>query len=76
MIKSQVRLRLKALAEADKQDTVVLNVPLFIRMLEHAREDLSDDNALHIFVEGVLDASKSHGVLTMEQWPELTKANK
>lgn len=40
-------------------DFVKLNTPLFIRALEHAREDIKSDEDLHRFVERVLEAQKN-----------------
>lgn len=55
----------------DKIDTVTLDVPLFIRALEHAREDLKTDADLHVFVERVIQAAKGKDVLTMDDYAEL-----
>jgi hypothetical protein len=54
---------------ADKLDTVSMDVPLFIRMLELAREDIKSDAELHDVVTKVLAASKTKDVLTMEDYP-------
>lgn len=55
----------------DKIDTVTLDVPLFVRVLEHAREDLKTDADLHVFVERVIKASKGVDVLTMADYAEI-----
>jgi hypothetical protein len=42
-------------SEMDSKDTITMDVPLFIRMLEMAREDIKSDEQLHQVVENVLD---------------------
>ena len=42
-------------SEMDLKDTIKMDVPLFIRMLEMAREDIKSDEQLHQVVENVLD---------------------
>lgn len=54
----------------DPKDQVTLDVPLFIRMLELAREDIKSDEELHKVVERVL-ALKNQGTLTMDDYPEI-----
>lgn len=56
--------RMQGLA-MDPLDTVTLDVPLFIRMMELAREDLKTDAELHEVVTRLLAASKEKDVLTM-----------
>lgn len=56
--------------ENDPQDTITIDVPLFIRMLELAREDIKDDAELHHVVERVL-AIKNRGTLTMDDYAEI-----
>jgi hypothetical protein len=41
--------------EVDKKDTVVLDIPLLIRVLELAREDIKTDVDLHRVVERLID---------------------
>lgn len=48
-------------------DIVRMDVPLFIRLLELAREDIKNDADLHDIGEIVARASK-HGTLTMAQY--------
>ena len=51
----------------DKQDQVILNIPLLIRLLELAREDIKSDMDLHRVVERLLGIRK-RGVLTMKDY--------
>ena len=37
------------------RDTIKLDVPLFIRLLEYAREDAKDDMELHRVAENVIE---------------------
>lgn len=70
MIKALQRLRVSA--SADVQDTVTLDVPLFIRLLEVAREELKTDAELHNLVEKVLQRQRaSDSGLTMTDYPYL-----
>jgi hypothetical protein len=50
-------------------ETVTLDVPLFIRLLEQAREDIKTDADLHKLVERVLEAQRNtEGPLTMTNY--------
>lgn len=60
---------MKQLASADPQDTVTLDVPLLIRLLEEAREDIKSDAELHNLVERIVRVSKIATVLTMQDYP-------
>lgn len=53
--------------EADKKDTVMLDIPLLIRVLELAREDIKTDMDLHRVVERLIDIRKK-GMLTMNDY--------
>ncbi len=47
------------------KDTIKLDVPLFIRLLEYAREDAKDDMDLHRVAENAIDMSRFAGTLGM-----------
>ena len=47
------------------KDVIKLDVPLFIRLLEYAREDATDDMDLHRVAENATDLSRLAGVLGM-----------
>lgn len=53
-------------------DIIQLDVPLFIRLLELAREEIKDDQDLHDIAEAVTALSK-RGAVTMQQYPEILK---
>lgn len=52
---------------SDPQDHVSFDIPLFVRLLELAREDIKSDVDLHNVVERTL-ALKNQGVLTMADY--------
>jgi hypothetical protein len=50
------------------QDTITVDVPLFIRLLEYAREDAQTDMDLHNVAENIIDLSEEGEVLTMDNY--------
>ena len=50
-------------------DTITLDVPLFIRLLEYAREDAKDDMALHTLTENALKLGNK--TLTMDDYEQI-----
>lgn len=56
--------------DSSEQDSVTLDVPLFIRLLELAREDIKSDAELHHVVERVL-AIKDQGTLSMDHYDQI-----
>jgi len=57
--------------EQDAIDIVTLDVPLFIRMLEYAKEEASDDMVLHDIATKTIALSKQRGILSMEDYKAL-----
>ena len=55
----------------DQIDTITMDVPLFIRALEYAREDAQADMDLHDFAEKAIAGTKEMGVLTMDNYDML-----
>ena len=53
--------------EVDKKDTITFDIPLLIRVLELAREDLKSDPDLHKVVEKLINI-RDKGVLTMDDY--------
>jgi hypothetical protein len=51
----------------DKEDVLSFDIPLFIRILELAREDVKEDMELHRITERLLSIRKK-GVLTMDDY--------
>lgn len=56
----------------DNKDTITFDIPLLIRVLEFAREDLKTDIDLHKMVERLL-AIRGKGTLTMDQYGRIIK---
>jgi hypothetical protein len=58
-------------------DTITVDVPLFIRLLEFAREDAKADLDLHVVAENAIALSKGGTSLTMNNYNDIIKdANK
>ena len=55
----------------DIPDIIAVDVPLFIRLLEFAREDAGDDMDLHEVAERAIEAVKARGVLSMDDYETL-----
>jgi hypothetical protein len=49
-------------------DSVSLDIPLLIRIVEYAREDAKDDMALHHIVDKLIELSQSGETLTMDHY--------
>lgn len=64
----QAPVEMPAEMPADEIDTVTLDIPLMIRLLEYAREDAQTDMDLHNVAEQLIALSKEIGTLTMEQY--------
>ena len=60
------------LPEENPVDTIKMDVPLFMRCLEFAREDAQDDMDLHHLVEKAVELSKNGKALTMDSYDELS----
>jgi hypothetical protein len=58
-------------SKGDKVDTITMDIPLFIRMLEYAREDASQDVDLHDVTEKATLLGKERGILQMEDYNEI-----
>lgn len=56
----------------DKKDTVTMDIPLLIRMLELAREDVKSDAQLHKIVEKLIEI-RNKGILTMDDYDFVSK---
>lgn len=55
----------------DKPDSVSFDIPLLIRILEHAREGIKSDVELHDMVERIV-ALRTQGVLNMSDYPAIS----
>ena len=54
--------------EFNPADKIMLDVPLFIRLLEYAREDAKTDMDLHTVTEKIISLSTDNKVLTMSDY--------
>ena len=50
------------------KDIISVDVPLFIRLLEYAREDAKTDMDLHNVAENIIDLSEEGEALTMDDY--------
>jgi hypothetical protein len=55
----------------DKVDTITMDIPLFLRMLEYSREDASQDMDLHDVTEKAISLGKERGILQMDDYNEI-----
>jgi hypothetical protein len=60
----------------DKVDTITMDVPLFLRMLEYSREDAEQDLDLHDITEKAILLGKERGILQMDDYEEIVDAIK
>lgn len=67
----EVPAELPAEMPADEIDTVTLDIPLMIRLLEYAREDAQTDMDLHNVAEQLITLSKEIGTLTMDHYDSI-----
>jgi hypothetical protein len=54
-------------------DKLTLDVPLFIRLLEYAKEDAKTDVDLHTTTENALALSETGKTLTMDDYDTIVK---
>jgi hypothetical protein len=53
------------------KDKITLDVPLFIRLLEYAREDVKTDMDLHNVAEKAIELSMTGATLTMTDYDQI-----
>jgi hypothetical protein len=70
-LKGVVKSSMNEAKSEDKVDTITMDVPLFIRMLEYAREDAQEDMDLHDVTEKANLLGKERGILQMEDYNEI-----
>jgi len=58
----------------DAIDTISMDIPLFLRMLEYAREDAQEDVDLHDVTQRATELSKMKPFLSMEDYNEIVAA--
>lgn len=57
-------------------DKITVDVPLFIRMLEYAKEDAKTDMDLHRVTENILKLLEEKECLCMKDYETITKTEK
>jgi hypothetical protein len=57
--------------EENKMDVISVDVPLFIRLLEFAREDATDDMMLHDVAEKLIELCADGDIAQMDQYEEI-----
>jgi hypothetical protein len=57
------------------RDIITVDVPLFIRLLEYAREDAQTDMDLHDLAENIIDLSEEGRVLSMDDYNAIVGKN-
>jgi hypothetical protein len=70
-LKGVVKSSMNEVKEEDKVDTITMDVPLFIRMLEYSREDAAEDMDLHDVTEKAISLGKERGILQMDDYDEI-----
>ena len=73
-LKSFVKSSMNENKEEDAVDTITMDVPLFIRMLEYSREDAAEDMDLHDVTEKANKLGKERGILQMDDYEEIIGA--
>jgi hypothetical protein len=58
-------------SQEDPTDLIAMDVPLFLRMLEWAKEEAAEDVDLHEVTERAIEAVKLRGLLSMEDYQDL-----
>jgi hypothetical protein len=53
------------------RDIITVDVPLFIRLLEYAREDAQTDMDLHDVAENIISLATSGKTLTMDDYSSI-----
>jgi hypothetical protein len=61
--------------QQNPEDVVAFDVPTFIRLLEFAREDATDDQALHSATEKIIELCQDGQVLTMDNYDDIVAGN-
>jgi hypothetical protein len=61
------------MAQFNPTDTITVDVPLFIRLLEYAREDAKTDVDLHRVAENAIALSETGKTLTIADYDAVVK---
>lgn len=70
-LKGVVKSSMNEVKQEDPTDIIAMDIPLFLRMLEYAREDAEQDIDLHKVTERAIEAVKLRGLLSMEDYQDI-----
>ena len=70
-LKGVVKSSMSEAKQEDPTDIIAMDIPLFLRMLEYAREDAEQDIDLHKVTERAIKAVKLRGLLSMEDYQDI-----
>jgi hypothetical protein len=73
-VEGEEEMDVEEMGEENPIDAITMDVPLFIRMLEFAREDASTDMDLHDLAEKAIAMSAEGEVLSMDNYEDLVGA--
>lgn len=62
--------------QSNEVDNVTLDIPLFIRLLEYAKEDAQSDMDLHKVAENITEMAQGGTTLTMEDYDAIVSIQK
>ena len=62
--------------DINQKDSIRIDVPLLIRLLEYAREDAKTDLDLHDVAEHLIDLSSTGQILTMKDYTKICNIKK
>ena len=68
--------KLKMSEEDNGVDTITVDVPLMIRLLEYAREDAQTDMDLHNVAEQLIALSQSGQTLSMQEYDTIVSSTR
>jgi hypothetical protein len=75
-VEGEEEMDVEEMGEENPIDAITMDVPLFIRMLEFAREDASTDMDLHDLAEKAIAMSAEGEVLSMDNYEDLVGGEK
>jgi hypothetical protein len=70
-LKGVVKSSMSEAQQEDPTDIIAMDIPLFLRMLEYAREDAEQDIDLHKVTERAIEAVKLRGLLSMDDYQDI-----
>jgi len=70
-LRQLIQEEIENLTNTNVVDTITMDVPLFIRLLEYAREDAQTDMDLHNVAENAIKLGLDGETLTMKNYNQL-----